>query len=478
MVFSSLLFLTLFLPIVLTIYFILPWKLKNLWLLVTSLFFYFWGEIQYGWIMLMSIGLNYIFGLWINQAKEKQSAKKVVAIAVVANLALLIFFKYAHFFFQNLTFLGLKSIKFDAIALPIGISFFTFHALSYVIDVYRHESYVQKNPINFGLYIAFFPQLIAGPIIRYHDIDAQLEKRQITRDNLAYGIERFIIGLSKKVLIANVLAGPADKIFGLSVGNLSTSLAWFGLICYALQIYFDFSGYSDMAIGLARMFGFKFLENFNYPYISRSITEFWHRWHISLSNWFRDYLYIPLGGNRKGKLRTYFNLITVFFLCGLWHGASWNFIIWGLFYGLVLVLERVGILKSFIEKSKVISHFYTLFIILMAWVFFRTETLEDSFHFFQALFGLQLELNQAILELADLCQPLVAISLGVGLLGSTPLVANLFQTNFIEKNETNFKTRFSQFLWICRPLVFLSLMIVCVMRLTAGTFNPFIYFRF
>ena len=475
MVFSSLLFLTLFLPIVLTIYLLLPWRLKNLWLLIVSLFFYLWGEPYYGWVMLLLIFLNYIFGLWLQRSRS--SARSIIALAVVVNLSLLIFFKYAHFFADILKVVGLN-IKFEAIPLPIGISFFTFHALSYVIDVYHHESHVQKNPVDFGLYIAFFPQLIAGPIIRYHDIDTQLAHRKITREKFVYGIERFIIGLSKKVLIANVLAESANKIFDLSSDSLTPGLAWFGLICYALQIYFDFSGYSDMAIGLARMFGFKLLENFNYPYISRSITEFWHRWHISLSNWFRDYLYIPLGGNRKGKVRTYFNLVTVFFLCGLWHGASWNFIVWGLFYGAILVLERIGVTKFLTTRFNLIAHVYTLFLVLVAWVFFRTETLEQSFTFLQALFGLASASNQE-LALSGLLQPLTLISLALGILASTPLVAKIFKSALPLDTETVSQPSLISYIVLSfRPLCFICLMIFCAMRLAAGTFNPFIYFRF
>jgi alginate O-acetyltransferase complex protein AlgI len=477
MVFSSILFLTLFLPVVLTIYLALPWKFKNVWLLGASLFFYFWGEPVYGWVMLVSIALNYGMGLWVHCARHQPSIKWIIGLAIVANLSLLIFFKYAHFFSENLRALGIDFFKVEAIHLPIGISFFTFQAMSYIIDVYRGEGQIQKNPVNFGLYIALFPQLIAGPIVRYHDVDRQINQRRVTRDEFAYGIERFILGLSKKVLIANVLAAPADKIFQLSESELTMPLAWLGIICYGLQIYFDFSGYSDMAIGLGHMFGFKFLENFNYPYIARSMTEFWRRWHISLSSWFRDYLYIPLGGNRGGSFRTFSNLMIVFILCGLWHGASWNFVIWGLFHGAFLVLERSGLFK-FLTRISFIGHIYTLLVVLLAWVFFRAETLEDSANFFKALFGLTSNVNLEM-TLASLLQPLVIIALVAGVLASTPLPAKFFTKILILNPQPAPPTRaLASFILCLRPVCFFSLMILCVMRLAAGTFNPFIYFRF
>ncbi|MBX7157702.1 MAG: MBOAT family protein [Verrucomicrobiae bacterium] len=477
MVFSSILFLTLFLPVVLTVYLALPWKLKNVWLLTASLFFYFWGEPVYGWVMLVSIALNYGMGLWVHRTRHQSSIKLIIGLAIAANLSLLIFFKYAHFLSENFRALGIGFFKVEAIHLPIGISFFTFQAMSYVIDVYRGEGQIQKNPINFGLYIALFPQLIAGPIVRYHDVDRQINQRHITREDFAYGIERFILGLSKKVLIANVLAVPADKVFQLSATELTTPLAWLGLVCYGLQIYFDFSGYSDMAIGLGHMFGFKFLENFNYPYISRSITEFWRRWHISLSSWFRDYLYIPLGGNRKGSWRTFLNLIVVFILCGLWHGASWNFVIWGLFHGAFLVLERSGLFK-FLIRIKSLGHFYSLFIVLLAWVFFRAETLEGSINFYRALFGFVSNINLET-TLATLLQPLTVIALIAGILASTPLPAKFFNKILIVNPQPSASSRFIGSCLLClRPICFFSLIIFCMMRLASGTFNPFIYFRF
>src|SRR5215471_8104535 len=344
MVFSSPIFLFLFLPITLAVYFVLPKRARNTWLFAASLVFYGWGEPKFLAVMLASIICNFLLAQWIEKQGNRDRARRVLTLAVAINIGLLAFFKYTDFVVENLNTglvdLGVRPLTVPSIALPIGISFFTFHALSYVIDVYRGDARALRNPIDMGLYISLFSQLIAGPIIRYHDIAAQLRERWVTRSMFARGVSRFITGLGKKVLIANTLAVPVDLIFTIPSDQLTGGLAWLGVICYALQIYFDFSGYSDMAIGLGLMFGFRFLEKFNYPYISQSITEFWRRWHISLSNWFRDYLYIPLGGNRRGRLRGYFNLVIVFLLCGLWHGASWPFVLWGTWHGLFLVAER------------------------------------------------------------------------------------------------------------------------------------------
>ncbi len=344
MLFSAATFLFLFLPVLLLLYFLCPRRLRNLLLLTASLLFYVWGEKTYVFVLLASIAVNYTLGLWLDGLRTARGRRLAIALAVFANLGLLATFKYAVFLLQNcnvaLAALHLAPLPVPNIHLPLGISFFTFHALSYVIDVYRGEVRALKDPIAFALYISFFPQSIAGPIVRYSDLATQLVRRRFFRAGFAEGVRRFIFGLSKKMLIANTLALPADAIFGLPPEGLSAGLAWLGITCYTLQIYFDFSGYSDMAIGLARMFGFDFKENFNYPYVSRSVTEFWRRWHMSLSSWFRDYLYIPLGGNRRGTIHTYFNLLAVFFLCGLWHGASWAFVGWGLYHGGFLVLER------------------------------------------------------------------------------------------------------------------------------------------
>ena len=353
MIFASSLFLFLFLPLTLTGYFLIrpnqPY-LRNLFLLLMSLIFYAWGEPVYVFLMIGSIIMNYTTGVLLHLQRQKSprifTEKRILYICIVGNLGLLFYFKYANFFINNLNGilqnLSIPTISYSEIPLPIGICFFTFQAMSYVIDVYRKETDVQFNPINCALYVSLFPQLIAGPIVRYHDVAQQIVSRTVARSQFSSGIQRFIFGLAKKTMLANPLGEVADKIFAVPVHEVTTSMAWLGIICYTLQVYFDFSGYSDMAIGLGRLFGFEFLENFNYPYIAESMRDFWRRWHISLSTWFRDYLYIPLGGNRGSSLRTYLNLWTVFLLCGLWHGASWNFIIWGALHGASLVIERIG----------------------------------------------------------------------------------------------------------------------------------------
>ena len=351
MVFSSTIFLFFFLPLTLLAYFVVGPRGRNLILLAASLLFYAWGETVYLLVMLFSIAANYLFGLLIDRARERGSrGGTAFALAVATNLGLLGFFKYANFFVDNLNqvlpVLGLAPMDIGRVHLPIGISFFTFQALSYIIDLYRNETAVQRSLLNFALYKALFPQLIAGPIVRYRDVAREIEQRTVSLDDFASGVQRFIIGLGKKVLIANVMGRAADTIFATPAETLPATLAWTGSIAFMLQIYFDFSGYSDMAIGLGRMFGFHFLENFNYPYIARSVREFWRRWHISLSTWFRDYLYIPLGGNRHGPVRTGANLLLVFLLCGLWHGASWTFLIWGVYHGIFLVLERVPAVRG------------------------------------------------------------------------------------------------------------------------------------
>ena len=338
MVFSAPIFLFLFLPIVLALYFVTPSRMRNPLLLGASLVFYGWGEPRFVAVMLASALVNYGFALAIGAGTRR---RLLLSLAITVNLGLLAVYKYSDFAVANVnTLLGWTGVPLLArpgLILPLGISFFTFHAVSYLMDVYRGRVPAQRNPLDVALYIALFPQLIAGPIVRYATIAPEIARRRTTWDGLVWGIRRFVVGLGKKVLIANTLARPADAVFGLPPSEMSAGLAWLGVACYALQIYFDFSGYSDMAIGLARIFGFPFPENFRYPYVSRSLTEFWRRWHISLSTWFRDYLYVPLGGNRRGPARVYLNLVVVFVFCGLWHGASWTFLVWGLFHGVFLV---------------------------------------------------------------------------------------------------------------------------------------------
>ncbi len=484
MVFSSTVFLFLFLPFVLLTYLLVGQKFRNVLLLAASLLFYAWGEGLYVLLMLSSIAFNHIFGLFIDRAQQRGGTGKLaLVLAVVTNLGLLGFFKYANFIVDNLNTVLLKlqipPVVLEQVHLPIGISFFTFHALSYVIDLYRGTSPVQKSLINNALYIALFPQLIAGPIIRFHDVANQIIQRQTRMGDFIYGIQRFIIGLGKKVLLANVLGRTADYIFSLPPDRIPLSLAWIGAISYTLQIYFDFSGYSDMAIGLGRMFGFTFLENFKHPYISQSIREFWQRWHISLSSWLRDYLYIPLGGNRYGGARTYVNLLIVFFLCGLWHGASWTFVIWGLFHGLFLVLERLPVGKHVLDLTpSPLRHLYIMLVVVVGWVFFRADNFAYAMGYLKAMvtfstpsfYNSQLFLNinnefYLVFVLAIIC--------------STPVFAKIGK--WLEALE--FRKSAKGFLGSITIAVgtvgfFSFIFLYSIANLMGSTYNPFLYFRF
>ncbi len=484
MVFSSAAFLFYFFPVVLALYFpvVAHKRLRNYVLLGASLFFYAWGESEYTLIMLLSILANYFLGIWVYNEHEKGKSKTAITAAISFNILLLVIFKYTNFIVDNLNPLladfGIPTIKIGAVHLPIGISFFTFHCISYIMDIYRKQTPPQRSLPNTALYISLFPQLVAGPIIRYKDICGQLTDRYVSLERFSKGVNRFIIGLGKKVLIANVVALPADKIFNIPSEHLTTPVAWLGIFCYTLQIYFDFSGYSDMAIGLANMFGFKFMENFNYPYISRSIREFWRRWHISLSTWFRDYLYIPLGGNRVGPARNYFNLFMVFFLCGLWHGASWNFIIWGLFHGAFSVIERTALGKM-LERSRIVSHAYCMLVVMVAWVFFRAETFPEAFAFIKAMFGAAsgsgVEWHVGLFMNAKL-----ALVLVLGVIGVTPIIPWLkaFRDRTLARKAlgpfmADDAVEFVVSLGLM-PCVF----VLCAMSLASGTHNPFIYFQF
>ena len=478
MVFSSPTFLFLFLPILLGVYLLSPVRLKNLVLLVASLYFYAWGEGYFVLVMLASILGNFFLGLLIESRRSKPAGKWWVAAAISANLLLLISFKYANFIADNATVLlalfSLPAIEIAPVHLPIGISFFTFQAMSYIIDIYRGTNPAQRNPVDLALYISLFPQLVAGPIVRYHDIAAQIVNRRITTEDFSIGSRRFIGGFAKKMLIANPLGEVADRIFALPAAEISPGIAWFGIICYTLQIYFDFSGYSDMAIGLGRMFGFRFLENFNFPYISSSIQEFWRRWHISLSNWFRDYLYIPLGGNRTGNARTYFNLVTVFVLCGLWHGASWNFLIWGLIHGAFLVIERLGVGTLLGYLPRVVRHAYVLAVVIMAWVFFRVETLPDAVAFLQSMFDFSATAH-TFNDLGVYYDDSVIFAIALGMLLSVPVVPYL-SSRFASRLSTS---RVGQRVFDSSSVALhLGVFYLAMGYLAAGTYNPFIYFRF
>jgi len=463
---------------VLGIYVLLPRRAWNLWLLIASLFFYAWGEKLYTLVMLASITANYAFGLLIEATRGKPAIKPLMAAAVVVNLLLLIGFKYANFLVNTfgviLQPLGLGPFHLEPVHLPIGISFFTFHALSYVIDVYRGDARGQKNFVRVALYVTLFPQLIAGPILRFHNVADQFVSRAISLPLFAAGVRRFLIGFGKKVLIANTVATPADAIFGVAPGTLSAASAWLGIICYTLQIYFDFSGYSDMAIGLGKMFGFHFPENFNYPYVSRSIKEFWRRWHISLSTWFRDYLYIPLGGNRVSPVRNYFNLVVVFFLCGLWHGASWTFVVWGLYHGTFLIVERPAVSRWFERQPRFFSHLYAMTVVVVGWVFFRAETLLDALHYLQAMAGLGGLRHAPPNTLALYLSPDVQLALVAGVAASFPWMRDL-GARLDSMTLSGLKRGL---LDNAINAALLLMFVVALTQLAAGTYNPFIYFRF
>jgi alginate O-acetyltransferase complex protein AlgI len=477
MVFSSTAFLFLFLPLVLGVHFFAGESKRNGVLLVASLGYYAWGESRFLPLVLLSVSCNYLFGMLIGFVRNARARKLVVTLAAVGNVAVLIRYKYAAFFGEGLNELLRRFPKLHAplllepIALPLGISFFTFHVLSYVVDVYRGQVKALRNLPLLCLYVLFFPQLVAGPIVRYHEIADQLTHRQITLEDLAVGIERFVIGFGKKLLIANVTGEIADGIFGLPPGELNASLAWLGICAYALQVYFDFSGYSDMAIGLARMFGFRFPENFNYPYIARSMTEFWQRWHLSLSRWFRDYVYIPLGGNRRGRLRTYTNLTLVFLLCGLWHGASWNFVLWGALHGTFLVIERAGFLRIIERAWSPLRHAYCGILILISWVPFRAPTLALSGAFLKAMLGHGTG-NGVVYRALNYLDNEQLLALAVGVVGSTPLLPWLARRA---------PRRSLVGMTVCdltKLAAMVAIALVAAMRLSSGTYNSFIYFRF
>ena len=468
MLFSSAIFLFLFLPILLLVYYITPKKLKNTLLLFASLTFYTFGEKELVLIIIASTFIDYFAALII----EKYNKKLGLSISIIANLSFLLYFKYASFVFENyhafLEFFNLQSEQLQSlpnITLPLGISFYTFQTMSYTIDVYRGNVKANKNFINFATYVTLFPQLIAGPIVRYIDIYKQLKDRNQNITQFSEGVERFIIGLAKKMIIANNLAFVADGIFDMPMNNISSLALWVGVLAYTFQIYYDFSGYSDMAIGLGKMFGFEFLENFNYPYVSKSIREFWQRWHISLSTWFRDYLYISLGGNRKGNSRTYINLIIVFFITGLWHGASWNFIVWGLFHGFFLILERIGLSKILDKLPKAISHIYTLLVVTIAWVLFRANTLYDALQYIKNMFSFKTDMNSGILEYYITKEVVFAFILA--LIFSFPIYK-------LTENKLVLKSYYP----ILKMILLFVIFIISITYIAVDTYNPFIYFRF
>ena len=475
MVFSSIVFIFYFLPIFIFCYYSLP--LKHGTLLFFSLVFYAYGEVTYTYVMLLSILLNYALGLWI-AGQEGRGRKLAMGAGVVVNLGILGYFKYLGFFYEMVAavFPNLLSGP-PHVHLPLGISFFTFHALSYLIDVYRRQVPVERSLIYVAVYITMFPQLVAGPIIRFHDIRDEIHNRRVSAGLFAEGIQIFVIGLAQKVLIANTVAVAADQIFALDPTGLSLPIAWLGIVCYTLQIFFDFCGYSTMAIGLGLMIGFHFPLNFNYPYISQSITEFWRRWHISLSMWFRDYLYIPLGGNRAGPLVTYRNLLIVFFLCGLWHGASWTFVVWGLWHGAFLVFERLGIARMLDRSVPAVRHVYTLLVVMIGWVFFRADTLGHAWVFLKAMAGAGHPSHLAP-HVLQFLTPETITALIIGMVAATPLLGRLVRSG-LDAGRNAARGRMlvgtGEALYLAGLLGMFAL---AVMSLAAGTYNPFIYFRF
>lgn len=467
MVFSSILFMFIYLPIVLAIYYIVPLKWRNPWLFIVNLVFYGWGEPVYIVLMLVSILINYISGIFVGKYRQddKPKAKRVLIINIIFNLALLMFFKYYDLFATTLNKIpGLDFIQPLGLALPIGISFYTFQTMSYPIDIYRGDGNVQRNFISFGTFVALFPQLIAGPIVRYKDIDDQLSYREHSADKFASGIRRFIVGLAKKVLIANNIGALWDTYSAMPASELSCVGAWLGILAFSFQIYFDFSGYSDMAIGLGRMIGFEFLENFNYPYISRSVTEFWRRWHISLGTWFRDYVYIPLGGNRKGQARQFLNITIVWALTGFWHGANWTFMLWGLYYAVFLIIEKLWLLKRLEKAPAFVGRIYTDFIAVCGWVLFQLNSLSEVGTYYKAMFGFG---DGGFFTATDgYYAASFAIMFVIAIIASTPVFKNLFE-RLSDKSKA-----------ILVPALIVLALVVSTAYLVDATYNPFLYFRF
>jgi len=469
MLFSSMTFVFMFLPILCAVYLLSKKEYHNAILLVASIIFYAWGEPKYLAIMLLSIVVNWAGALLIDKSKSKPNIKKLVLIStIILNLANLVYFKYFNFLIDNFNTLFHGNIDFIKIALPLGISFYTFQALSYVIDVYRGDCKAQKSIYKIALYICLFPQLIAGPIVKYHDIAEQINSREVNFEKVDEGVKRFIIGLSKKMLIANTMGAIADKVFEQDPHTFSHGIAWLGSVAYSFQIFFDFSGYSDMAIGLGLIFGFQFMENFNYPYISKSITEFWRRWHISLSTWFKEYVYIPLGGNRRGKIKQLRNLGIVFLLTGIWHGAAWNFVVWGIWHGFFIILEKITGLNNETNNkfANFTKHIYCIFAFLIGWVMFRADNMKYAWDYVMNMFGLlHLRKEEFIYTLPYYADRFELIIFIAAIICSIPIFKNITKVqNKILRTFIN--------IWL------LILFVLSSASIAASTYNPFIYFRF
>ena len=458
MVFSSILFIFRFLPIAMGIYFLTPKKLKNLSLLILSLIFYSWGEPRYFLLMIASIFVDYFISINIEKNNKNKKIKiLLLAISIIFNVGILFFFKYINFFIENINSIFNMSLNNVKITLPLGISFYTFQTMSYTIDVFLGKVKAEKNIINFGAFVCLFPQLIAGPIVKYIDISKELKNRDINLDEIQEGIRLFILGLGSKVLIANNIGSLWNEVETMGFNNISTILAWMGIIAFSLQIYFDFNGYSLMAIGLGKILGFNFPNNFNYPYESRSITEFWRRWHITLGQWFKQYVYIPLGGNRLGRARTYFNLFIVWFLTGFWHGASYNFILWGLYFFILICIEKNGLL-NLLNKHKLISHIYTIFFILVGWVLFAVIDLNKIINFLKKMFIFNAG-NEWIYYLRNYI--------------ITYTIAIIFSTSFLKKIYNKFVKNN-----IVDTIILITIFLLSIAYLVDSSYNPFLYFRF
>lgn len=483
MVFSSITFLFYFLPIFFLLYFAMPFK--NAVLLVASLVFYAWGETVYVLLLLLCIAINYVVGLWISGARSRDSGIPLM-FGIVLNLSIIGYFKYSTFIVDSVGMfvgrLGIAAQPGVENHLPLGISFFTFQAISYLIDVHRGDAPAARNPLSLAMYISMFPQLIAGPIVRFKSVAGEIDHRQPSIARMQTGIRIFVIGLAQKVLIANTVAVTADQVFGLPVAALTTSLSWLGITCYTLQIYFDFAGYSNMAIGLGHMLGFTFPRNFNYPYISQSITEFWRRWHISLSAWFRDYLYIPLGGSRISPIRTYANLLIVFLLCGLWHGASWTFVLWGLYHGLFLILERAGLGKALKAIARPLRTIYALLVVMIGWVLFRSETLDQCGGYLTAMAGFG-QGDPLVQPLGQYLSASLGIALLVGIPAATPVLPALRSSLARAAKTIPWRSRIATVLLghgtrMAHGLFLAGALTLSALSIAGGSYNPFIYFRF